>query len=111
MTYEEQLLTPEWQAKRHVIIERDWRMCQKCMSGQHLNVHHKYYIDDGRMAWEYPNSALITLCNTCHKLEHKTQVISGPLPIHRLEAALERLILVSSFPKNFGLNKKDENQF
>ena len=39
-----------------------------------LNVHHKYYIS-GKMAWEYKNDALITLCASCHKEEHlKNQI-------------------------------------
>lgn len=39
-----------------------------------LNVHHKYYIS-GKMAWEYKNEALITLCATCHKAEHLNNLI------------------------------------
>lgn len=37
-----------------------------------LNVHHKYYIA-GKKPWEYDNDALITLCQDCHGLEHKTK--------------------------------------
>ena len=36
-----------------------------------LNVHHKYYVS-GRKPWEYDNDALITLCQDCHCLEHKS---------------------------------------
>lgn len=36
-----------------------------------LNVHHKYYVK-GRTPWEYDNDALITLCQDCHCLEHKS---------------------------------------
>ncbi len=35
-----------------------------------LNVHHKYYLYSSK-AWEYPDSALITLCEHCHLLVHK----------------------------------------
>ena len=34
-----------------------------------LNVHHKHYTI-GKMAWQYDNEALITLCASCHKEEH-----------------------------------------
>ena len=37
-----------------------------------LNVHHKYYVK-GKAPWEYENDALITLCQDCHGLEHKTK--------------------------------------
>lgn len=39
-----------------------------------LNVHHKYYMI-GKMAWEYDNEALITLCASCHKKEHEKNKI------------------------------------
>lgn len=69
MTYEEQLLTPEWKACRHWIIERDMYMCQRCMRQDGLQVHHKRYIA-GKMAWEYEDKDLITLCRKCHADEH-----------------------------------------
>lgn len=36
----------------------------------HLHVHHKYYTLNA-LPWEYPDSALITLCNWCHWEFHK----------------------------------------
>ena len=36
-----------------------------------LNVHHKQYIL-GRKAWEYLDTDLVTLCNECHFVIHKT---------------------------------------
>jgi hypothetical protein len=41
---------------------------------KNLNVHHKLYIRD-REPWNYTNNHLITLCNVCHKHEHKTKKI------------------------------------
>lgn len=74
MTYEEQLQDRRWTAKRQEIIDRDLGMCQECMSSRHLNVHHKKYIK-GKMAWEYPNSMLITLCTKCHENHHSVYKI------------------------------------
>ena len=34
-----------------------------------LNVHHSYYIR-GKKPWEYPDDALVTLCEDCHKKRH-----------------------------------------
>ena len=39
-----------------------------------LNVHHKHYIK-GKMAWEYSDNVLVTLCPTCHKSEHENNTI------------------------------------
>ena len=35
-----------------------------------MHVHHLYY-ESGLMPWEYPDSALITLCPYCHRIEHE----------------------------------------
>lgn len=43
-----------------------------------LNVHHKYYVN-GKNPWEYDDDALITLCQDCHCLEHK----STHTPVYR----------------------------
>lgn len=71
MTYEEQLKHPKWLEKRSQILQRDWNICQHCMSPKNLQVHHKRYYNDGRMAWEYPSFELITLCGDCHKEFHR----------------------------------------
>lgn len=73
MTYAEQLLDPRWKEKREQILERDFRMCQICMSSKKLQVHHVYYIEN-RDAWDYPDTALLTLCESCHEYQH---LISG----------------------------------
>jgi len=69
MTYEEQLQTPEWKEKRQRVIDHHWGYCFHCGTSKNLQVHHRFYIA-GRMAWEYPMSALIPLCADCHALEH-----------------------------------------
>jgi 5-methylcytosine-specific restriction endonuclease McrA len=69
MTYEEQLNHPDWIRKRNEIMARDNDMCKKCKSKDRLQVHHQWYIK-GRMAWDYPGSFLITLCDKCHRKAH-----------------------------------------
>ncbi len=39
-----------------------------------LNIHHKYYIEN-RLAWEYKDDVLITLCSECHQIEHEKNEI------------------------------------
>jgi 5-methylcytosine-specific restriction endonuclease McrA len=75
MTYEEQLLDPRWKIKRDHIIERDFGICQICMSSKNLHVHHKVYIQ-GKMAWEYPDYHLLTLCAKCHEHYHDTEKVN-----------------------------------
>lgn len=42
-----------------------------------LNIHHKYYVE-GKKPWEYPNDALVTLCEDCHQKIHE-----GSVPCYR----------------------------
>lgn len=72
MTYNDQLLTPEWGNKRKEIIDRDNGQCQICLSQKELHVHHKTYLSN-RMAWDYPSELLITLCGSCHSLFHAVE--------------------------------------
>lgn len=74
MSYEEQLKDERWLEKRDRIINRDFHMCQDCMSGKNLQVHHKNYIE-GRMAWDYSDIYLITLCRKCHEERHSSREI------------------------------------
>lgn len=72
LTYKQQLLHPNWQRKRLEILQRDEFVCQCCYDDQStLHVHHKRYVR-GRMAWEYPDSELVTLCEGCHETMHAT---------------------------------------
>lgn len=71
MTYREQLLHPNWQRKRLEIMQRDDFHCRMCGDDETtLHVHHKQYVK-GRMAWEYPNEELVTLCEECHEVMHE----------------------------------------
>jgi 5-methylcytosine-specific restriction endonuclease McrA len=39
-----------------------------------LHVHHKYY-QEGKLPWEYPDSALVTLCWKCHENLHQNESV------------------------------------
>lgn len=63
----------EWRKKRKEIIRRDNKECQRCKSdggfGRGETVHHIKHLK------EYPelalvDSNLISLCFTCHNIEH-----------------------------------------
>ena len=78
-TYDLLLQDERWHNKRNTILERDKHRCVKCGKTTTLQVHHKYYnkYPDGKKVnpWDYPNDALITLCDECHKEVHKTKKI------------------------------------
>jgi len=67
--YLQKLRDPKWQRRRLEIMQRDEFACTKCDdTTSTLNVHHKYY-RFGAEPWEYPDEALVTLCETCHQEE------------------------------------------
>lgn len=67
--YKDQLKDKRWKKLANKIRKRDEYTCQMCGSHKKLQVHHKHYIA-GKMAWEYNDSDLITLCKDCHKKIH-----------------------------------------
>lgn len=70
-TYSEKLRDPRWQKKRLLILERDEWQCQLCYDKETmLVVHHRYYTP-GAEPWEYPDEALVVLCDNCHQEEHE----------------------------------------
>ena len=80
--YFEQLKDPRWQKRRLETFTRDDFACQRCGDTESmLAVHHLYY-QRGLAPWEYPDNALITLCERCHDLEGR----EGGLPFLLLDA-------------------------
>ncbi len=69
--YSNLLKDPRWQKKRLEILQRDGFKCTNCGDDSHtLHVHHLYYTK-GLKPWEYPDDALVTLCERCHNDKHK----------------------------------------
>lgn len=63
-----------WKMKRKRILKRDGFTCQLCgLPDEHLHAHHKYY-EKGSMPWDYPDEALVTLCEWCHNYIHRVCV-------------------------------------
>lgn len=96
MTYEQQLKTKEWYYVRDRVLQRDMHMCVKCGAGKfsvaELNVHHKYY-EKGKMAWQYPDEALVTLCGKCHKAFH---FVKNTSHLTELDKALSHLVITAA---------------
>ena len=68
--YSEKLKDPRWQKKRLEILERDDWKCQRCEDEKEtLHVHHTKYIKE-QEPWEYEDFQYITLCSSCHEVEH-----------------------------------------
>ena len=75
--YSRLLHKKEWKLKRIQIINRDNNTCTCChKSKNRMIVHHRYYYaypnGEKFMPWEYPDSALTTLCYSCHEQIHRT---------------------------------------
>lgn len=71
LSYSQKLRDPRWQRKRLEVMDRDEFTCQRCFdSHSTLNVHHKHY-HKGRDPWDYALHELVTLCESCHDLQHE----------------------------------------
>ena len=66
--YKEYLKSPKWNKKRYKVFERDNFKCQKC-GKRGTQAHHLNYKNIGNEKLD----DLITLCNKCHKKEHKNE--------------------------------------
>lgn len=87
MAYADLLKDRRWQQKRLEVLQAAQMTCQRCESSDPsvpLHVHHKRY-RRGAKPWEYENSELEALCETCHE---EVSVI-----FKRLDAAVEAIKL------------------
>ncbi len=68
-SYLQKLRDPRWQKMRLKIMERDEFTCKICGDKKNtLHVHHRWY-RRGADPWDYPETALVTLCAKCHERE------------------------------------------
>jgi len=68
--YETYIKSPEWFAKRALILERDNYICQGCLLQQAEHVHHLTYAHLGNeLAFE-----LISVCVPCHEYIHQKPI-------------------------------------
>ena len=72
MPYEQYLLTPEWQERRQLMLERAGHRCQICNSSSDLQVHHRTYERRGNENLGDATTAgdLTVLCQSCHEKFH-----------------------------------------
>ena len=59
-------MTPEWNAIRLIVLEKNQGQCQICRHGSDTHVHHSNY---DRLGQE-ETTDLIVLCAECHKRHH-----------------------------------------
>ena len=66
MNYADLVRLAPWQKKSSHIKDRDEWKCRRCTDDlAQLQVHHLYYTPN-TLPWDYPDDALITLCELCH---------------------------------------------
>ena len=73
MTLDDYLHTDVWKKLRAARLKIDHRQCQECGTAMNLVVHHIRYPDVWGM--ENVEDDLITLCDTCHELVHKNDIM------------------------------------
>lgn len=64
--YTDYLESPQWRARRALILSRDGLVCRRCKTNEATQVHHKTYERTGNEADE----DLESVCAWCHKLIH-----------------------------------------
>lgn len=97
--YSELLKDPRWQRKRLEIFQLDAFQCRDCNSKEKmLNVHHLYYLKDA-LPWEYPNSALVTLCSDCHERARSTRWQQAFLDLNATERDLLEIATMLHYRK------------
>lgn len=95
--YSELLKDPRWQKKSLEILSADRWCCRNCESKTRtLHVHHLYY-EKGCDPWDYPDGALITLCNECHEEAHKINWQKAFLDLNLTPQRLLSLALTYKF--------------
>lgn len=71
LPYSQKLANNKWHKVRDAVRIRDEYTCQKCGDTEHKqDVHHIQYLK-GKEPWDSPMEDLITLCERCHRGEHK----------------------------------------
>jgi len=104
MDYSEQLKSPMWQKKRLKVMERDNFECKCCGNKENtLNVHH-YKYKNNVMAWEYPDSILITLCEKCHEFTHSIDEIFNVNYIRFTPHCIKQLYYSADYVRDMGLS-------
>lgn len=92
MTYAQQLRDKRWKRCAKAIRHRDNYRCVICSNHDcPLHVHHIIYLPE-RLAWEYPDKLMITLCEECHEGRHEiTKKLTDALLIKLARVPTERL--------------------
>lgn len=65
--YKLYLKSPEWEAKRQQVLQRDNHKCRGCGCQRPLQVHHITYANLGHE----PLDDLTTFCDSCHAAIHR----------------------------------------
>lgn len=67
--YQRYLQTPEWLAKRDLVLEREQRTCEGCRSAPATEAHHTTYAHIG----EEFLFELVAVCRQCHDRFHESE--------------------------------------
>ena len=111
-SYSEKLKDPRWQKRRLEILERDNWECQICHDKTStLHVHHKAYLKNLE-PWVYPDSHLITLCESCHYNEQEAipEIMESIVHIFKVLFMSDQLLLIEQALEHLRNLKKEDNE-
>lgn len=77
-TYENYLLSKEWQIKRKQKLKQVGNHCQSCGSKNDLQIHHKTY----KRIYCERSKDLIVFCSGCHKKSHNISIENKMMDQH-----------------------------
>lgn len=69
--YNAYLETPEWKARRRLVLERDNYVCQGCLKARAIQAHHLTYAH----LFDELLFELISICGPCHNKAHGREVV------------------------------------
>ena len=75
-SYSKKLTDPRWQKKRLEIFNRDKWQCTWCKETKEMLIIHHLIYHSNTEPWEYDDSELTTLCDTCHKYKHNLGLLT-----------------------------------
>lgn len=110
--YSDLLKHPKWQKKRLEILNRDNFSCQRCFDDESMLIVHHLFYRKNKNPWEYPNFALVTLCQDCHESEHDFDELNKDSDlVDDLKKCGLPASIINDLPPTFKIISESENVY
>lgn len=105
--YVKYIQSPEWAARRDVVLKARGDRCQSCRSSFHLHVHHQTYVRLGHEA----DGDLVVLCEKCHDLVHRLHKTHKNVSLlQATNVVLGKAVLPINHPKRRSNTSRNPNR-